>query len=251
MRLTLFAASLAFLLASPATAQVLPGGHHNNTNDVAGYQAQVRMQAMALTGRWASAFMKNDAERLAAMYMKDAVMLGADGAVARTRKSIQESLVQAVPLIDGVQMTVDDFDLSGEMVYIAGRFTYDVEQRGGGILRQVGPFSMVLRRDFDTSDWQIRSHMTPGPLVQAAAEDGAPQRSAMGPAVAPSPVAESPAAPRGSVTDSASTELLRQAAVHYERARAAQKVDDWTTYGAEMERLGEVLRKVEAGRGTE
>ena len=237
MRFSLSVVVVGVLMASPLAAQVLPGGHHLNTNDVAGYQAQVRMQAMAITGRWAAAFMKDDAQRLAAMYTKDAVMLGSDGAVARTRKAIQESLERAVPKIAGVQMTVDDFDLSGEIVYIAGRFTYDIEQRGGGILRQVGPFSMVLRRDFDTSDWQIRSHMTPGPLVEG--DDAAVPYVGSSPAVVP---ASEPVVRADSV-ESASAALLREAALHYERAKAAQRVDDWAAYGREMQRLGELLAK--------
>ncbi|HEX6059834.1 MAG TPA: UPF0182 family protein [Gemmatimonadaceae bacterium] len=40
--------------------------------------------------------------------------------------------------------------------------------------------------------------------------------------------------------------LLRQAAGHYDRARAAQRADDWATYGEEMRRLGEVLRRLRA-----
>ena len=238
MRLSLCAAGLLSLLAVPVAAQVLPGGHHINTNEVAGYRAQVRMQAMALTGRWAASFMKDDAEGLAALYAKDAVLLGANGAVARSRKVIQENLRRAVPLIGGVQIAVDDFDLSGEMVYIAGRFTYDIEQPAGGILREVGPFSMVLRRDFATSDWQIRSHNTPGPLVD-------------GEAAAALPVAlTGPIAPAEPDPAEVLGELLRQATDHFERAKAAQKADDWTTYGTEMRRLGEVLRKAEAERGT-
>jgi uncharacterized protein len=39
--------------------------------------------------------------------------------------------------------------------------------------------------------------------------------------------------------------LARQALEHYERARVAQRSDDWTTYGEEMRRLGEVLRQLE------
>lgn len=38
--------------------------------------------------------------------------------------------------------------------------------------------------------------------------------------------------------------LIRQALQHYERARAAQRADDWATYGEEMQRLGEVLRRL-------
>jgi uncharacterized membrane protein (UPF0182 family) len=43
-------------------------------------------------------------------------------------------------------------------------------------------------------------------------------------------------------------DLARQAREHYDRARAAQRADDWATYGAEMRRLGEVLRQLEATR---
>jgi len=48
----------------------------------------------------------------------------------------------------------------------------------------------------------------------------------------------------GSIED-----LARQANEHYERARAAQRTDDWATYGAEMKRLGEALRQLGAQRG--
>jgi uncharacterized protein len=44
-------------------------------------------------------------------------------------------------------------------------------------------------------------------------------------------------------------ELARQANEHYERARAAQRTDDWATYGAEMRRLGEVLQRLARERG--
>jgi len=42
--------------------------------------------------------------------------------------------------------------------------------------------------------------------------------------------------------------LVKQAREHYDRARTAQRSDDWATYGAEMRRLGEVLRQLEATR---
>jgi uncharacterized membrane protein (UPF0182 family) len=42
--------------------------------------------------------------------------------------------------------------------------------------------------------------------------------------------------------------LAQQANDHYERARAAQRADDWTKYGDEMRKLGEVLRQLQAAR---
>ncbi len=44
--------------------------------------------------------------------------------------------------------------------------------------------------------------------------------------------------------------LVRQAQQHYDRARAAQRADDWATYGSEMQRLGEVLRRLREGSST-
>ena len=41
MRSWLYAVGFGLLLTSPMSAQVLPGGHHNNTSDVTGYVAQV------------------------------------------------------------------------------------------------------------------------------------------------------------------------------------------------------------------
>jgi len=46
----------------------------------------------------------------------------------------------------------------------------------------------------------------------------------------------------------APSDLAREAAQHYDRARAAQRADDWTTYGSEMQRLGDVLKRMNAAR---
>ncbi len=43
-------------------------------------------------------------------------------------------------------------------------------------------------------------------------------------------------------------ELVRRAVEHYERARAAQRAEDWATYGTEMRALGEALRALGAER---
>jgi uncharacterized membrane protein (UPF0182 family) len=45
--------------------------------------------------------------------------------------------------------------------------------------------------------------------------------------------------------DAADTEVVQRAVSHYERARAAQRADDWATYGEEMRLLGEALRQLD------
>ena len=44
--------------------------------------------------------------------------------------------------------------------------------------------------------------------------------------------------------------ILQQARTHYDRAVAAQQSGDWATYGAELRRLGELLRRANIAPGT-
>jgi uncharacterized membrane protein (UPF0182 family) len=55
------------------------------------------------------------------------------------------------------------------------------------------------------------------------------------------------AAPTATASDDVQS-LLRRASDHYDKARAAQRADDWTAYGDEMRKLGEVLRQLQAPR---
>jgi uncharacterized membrane protein (UPF0182 family) len=50
------------------------------------------------------------------------------------------------------------------------------------------------------------------------------------------------------VANESQAQLARDANDAYERARAAQRSEDWATYGAEMKRLGEILRRLDATR---
>ena len=74
---------------------------------------------------------------------------------------------------------------------------------------------------------------------------GTSGRPAASTARAPTP------ATTGAAASAAAREMLvQQALQHYDRARAAQRADDWATYGAEMQRLGEVLRRLREARDT-
>jgi len=57
------------------------------------------------------------------------------------------------------------------------------------------------------------------------------------------------AAPAASAPDAGTAELVRRALELYQNAVAAQRSGDWARYGAELGRLGEVLRQLEAGAG--
>jgi uncharacterized membrane protein (UPF0182 family) len=56
------------------------------------------------------------------------------------------------------------------------------------------------------------------------------------------------AGPAGAPAESAA-DLIRQAADHYDRAIAAQRIGDWATYGAEIRQVGDLLRRLRTLRG--
>jgi uncharacterized membrane protein (UPF0182 family) len=62
--------------------------------------------------------------------------------------------------------------------------------------------------------------------------------------------ADSANAPPATATagGAATQSLAAQALDHYEKARAAQRADNWGTYGEEMRKLGDVLKQLEAAR---
>jgi uncharacterized membrane protein (UPF0182 family) len=78
---------------------------------------------------------------------------------------------------------------------------------------------------------------------------GGPARGASRTAAAPAS-GTAPGAPAAAAlaATAAREALVREAVQHYDRARAAQRADDWATYGTEMQRLGEVLRRLQEMR---
>ena len=95
----------------------------------------------------------------------------------------------------------------------------------------------------ETLDGALSALLANGAGV-VAATPATPEPTAAAADTTAAPLGETPggAAPAGLAA------LAKQAREHYDRARAAQRADDWATYGAEMKRLGEVLRQLEAAR---
>jgi uncharacterized membrane protein (UPF0182 family) len=60
------------------------------------------------------------------------------------------------------------------------------------------------------------------------------------------PAAQVPVRPPPQPVTGDAAALMRQARQHYDQALAAQRSGDWARYGQEIQRLGEVLRRMEA-----
>jgi uncharacterized membrane protein (UPF0182 family) len=78
--------------------------------------------------------------------------------------------------------------------------------------------------------------------LEALFGDGAAS-SARG-AARPAQRTDSAATPTTRAADAARDALVQQAVQLYERAKTAQRADDWAAYGDAMQRLGEVLRRL-------
>jgi uncharacterized membrane protein (UPF0182 family) len=55
-------------------------------------------------------------------------------------------------------------------------------------------------------------------------------------------------APVTSQPSAETAQLIREADDHYQRALSAQRAGEWATYGQEIQKLGEVLRRLNASR---
>jgi len=126
--------------------------------------------------------------------------------------------------------------IEGSLVYVQPLY---LRAQGGRIpelkrviVAQEGQVAMA-----ETFDAALRAlfgaSQTPPAGALAASQPGAgaapPERGAETPGAAATPAA---------------ADLARRANEHFDRARAAQRADDWATYGTEMRRLGEVLRQL-------
>jgi len=117
-------------------------------------------------------------------------------------------------------------------------------------LRAQGGRIPELKRVVVAQEGQVAMAETLDAALRALFGAMRPETVASAPS-AGAPVAAA-AATRASTADTATgattADLARRANDHYERARAAQRADDWATYGTEMKRLGEVLRQLGAQR---
>jgi uncharacterized protein (TIGR02246 family) len=154
----------ALLAAAPfaASAQVLPGGHHERSGAAGAYAATVRQRAENVSARWKEAWDRRDAAAVAALYAKNGVLMVGNGTVVRGRAAIADYLKSALPLAYPVTVEPGEFGMSGDLAYLAGLVTYQTRDAAGNSFAHAGPYRFVLRSE-DSDVWEIRLMAIPGP----------------------------------------------------------------------------------------
>jgi uncharacterized membrane protein (UPF0182 family) len=102
----------------------------------------------------------------------------------------------------------------------------------------------------ETLDGALAGLFAEGAGVVATVDDPESPTPTDTSSAAPTGTAPPPGAAAGATgaVPASIAQLATRAREHYDRARAAQRSDDWAAYGTEMRRLGEVLRQLEAAR---
>jgi hypothetical protein len=61
----------------------------------------------------------------------------------------------------GVVLTIDDYDLSGELAFVRGTMVYELQHLNAAGTQETVTYAMVLRRQRN-DDWLIQEHVLAG-----------------------------------------------------------------------------------------
>ena len=125
--------------------------------EAAAYRAYVRStvgrRLTDLGGSWDG----SNSAQPASYYSPDAIIALGPDELIEGRKNIQAAFAGKLGRMHGVLLTVDEFDLGDELVFVRGTMRYELNRADGSIAREVAAFAMSLRVRRD--EWLIRSHV--------------------------------------------------------------------------------------------
>jgi ketosteroid isomerase-like protein len=161
--LTLFnVAALAAMSSHPLSAQIGRGGDQPAPNAVANaYRSEVRNRLNGLVIQLAGAWDASDPKQAAAFYTDRAVIVLGPEQTIEGRDAIRSAFGSTLRRMRGVVITIDDYDLSGELAVVRGTMIYELlhDQLPG--TQETATYTMVLRRQ-RSDDWLIQQQMLAG-----------------------------------------------------------------------------------------
>ena len=80
--------------------------------------------------------------------------------VIEGRDAIRKAFTGRLKGMHGVQMTMEEFDTSGDVAFIRGTMKYDLLRPGAPSTKEIATFTMLLRTRRD--EWLIQSHSISG-----------------------------------------------------------------------------------------
>jgi uncharacterized protein (TIGR02246 family) len=158
-------ATSTLLTAGDLRAQIGRGGDQPAPNAVANaYRSEVRNRLNQLVIRLAEAWDSPDPKEAASLYApKGVIVLGPDRTI-EGRDAIRLAFGSTLRHMRGVVLTIDDYDLSGELAFVRGSMIYELAHDRATPSQETVAYTMVLRRQ-RSDDWLIQSQMVGGALA--------------------------------------------------------------------------------------
>ena len=162
----LAAVALAGGLPSTARSQIGWGGNQPAPNAVASaYRIEVRNRLNQLVIHLAEAWDTIDPkEEVSNLYAERGTMVLGASPPIEGRKSIKAAFAATLRHMRGVLLTIDEYDLSGELAFVRGTMVYEILHENGPGTQETAGYTMILRRQRN-DQWLIESHMIAGDPV--------------------------------------------------------------------------------------
>ena len=160
-------AALAFLsvllAAAPlAHAQIGRGGDQPAPNAAAtAYRTEVRNRLNQLVIQLAGAWDASDPGDAAALYATGGVIVLGPDQTIQGRDAIRSAFASTLHRMRGVVLTIDGYDLSGELAFVRGTMAYELMHDNALGTQETATYAMVFRRQRN-DDWLIQDHVLAG-----------------------------------------------------------------------------------------
>jgi ketosteroid isomerase-like protein len=168
-------------ISSPASAQIGRGGDQPAPNAAASaYRTEVRNRLNQIVIRLAEKWDAADPGEVASLYAeKSVIVLGPDRTI-EGRDAIKAAFGTTLRHMRGVVLTIDDYDLSGELAFVRGTMVYELLHDQAPGSQETATYAMVLRRQRN-DDWLIQEQVLAGaptlPGVKKASASSSGQES--------------------------------------------------------------------------
>jgi ketosteroid isomerase-like protein len=153
-------AQLSF--AGRAEAQIGRGGDQPAPKAAAtAYRTEVRNRLNQLVIQLAEKWDGSDPGEVASLYtQRGVIVIGPERAI-EGRDAIKSAFAATLCHMRGVVLTIDDYDLSGELAVVRGTMVYELLHDHASGTQETASYSMVLRRQRN-DDWLIQQHVLAG-----------------------------------------------------------------------------------------
>jgi ketosteroid isomerase-like protein len=178
--ITRFSGLAAFLLCTLSIAEaqgILGANAGRQRKEAAEYRERMRSEVMELIGELGEKWDDADPGKPARYYDKNATIVLGPNRSIQGRQEIRGEFAKTLSRMHGVLFTMEDYDLSGDLIFIRGTMSYELIRNDAPATRDSASFAMTFRPRRE--GWMIQALLIGGtpPLVDERSAVAAVSRS--------------------------------------------------------------------------